>query len=309
MSSPSLHKCGICDGPTKPNYQMNDYQLQRCMSCGTIGVLKPPSESELAEYYDGFKFLVNIKNYQRVRTDAVHKWMTDLLGTGSSKTMLDVGGGGGFFARAFEEFGLGTSTYIDLDPEACEFAKSDMQLTNVICDRVENLGRHLANKQSFDFVYCRHVIEHLINPKPLIRHCAELLKPDGVFVLQCPNGMSKEGLLFPRYWMKFVRPLQASNGWNLMRSIRFSCSRNFGWGIDPVRHLWALSEAGIRSVFEDSSEFQIEFQTRLSPTRFTHPIGNPMDSWSEFQRSQAAFFVTPLSTACTWWRLFVARID
>ncbi|MDB4695136.1 class I SAM-dependent methyltransferase, partial [bacterium] len=122
------------------------------------------------------------------------------------------------------------------------------------------IGQHTSGKK-FDLIYCRHVIEHLVAPQRLVRECAELLTPEGVFVLQCPNGQSKEGLLFPHYWLKFLRLTRDSNEWGKTKTFLYSLSRRYGWGIDPPRHLWGITGNAIESLFASDDRYSVKIRT------------------------------------------------
>jgi len=197
--------------------------------------------------------------------------------------MLDVGGGGGFFAKAFEDFGFGEATYIDLDSEACQFAREKMKLSHVICDDIARIEQHCQDA-GFDFIYCRHVVEHLIDPVSLIKKCANLLTDDGVFVLQCPNGLSKEGLLFPRYWQKFLSKVVASNQWSWPRAFLFSLGPSYGWGLDPVRHLWAISEVGIKALFPEQTTYSARVYSASLVDPVYSPYWRPTDNWDRIAK-------------------------
>lgn len=90
--------------------------------------------------------------------------------------------------------------------------------------------------------------------------CAKLLSEGGVFIVQCPNGLSKEGLLYPRYWLRFLLKVKRSNNWGWMRSSLFSLTSKYGWGLDPIRHLWAVSGTGIAHLFKDSDDYLIKIK-------------------------------------------------
>ena len=272
--------CLFCGGRVAYAYTMGTYSLGYCKDCHTIGVLEMPSHAAISRYYQGFNFQTNSSQYQAIRSERIKKWMAGLVPTGTG-TVLDVGGGGGFFARAFEDFGFGESTYIDLDAEACQFARSEMKLKKVICDSVENINAHTED-QKYDFIYCRHVIEHLLDPVRLIKRCAELLSPQGVFVLQCPNGPSKEGVLFPNYWKKFLRIAKTSNNWSTGYAIYFSLLNRYGWGIDPMRHLWAISGKGIQASLNNDSRIEVKIKSASLADPVYSPYWRPNNRWERF---------------------------
>ncbi len=280
--------CLFCGGRVDHAYELRGRRLGHCSRCGTIGVLEMPRSDEIADYYQGFRFQADPKHYGVVHKEPIRRWMQD-LGLPPHARMLDVGGGGGFFAKAFEDFGFGSSTYIDLDGQACDFARSEMGLESVICDAVENIDQYLHG-QTFDFIYCRHVIEHLVDPVKLIHDCAKLLSPDGVFVLQCPNGTSKEGVLFPSYWMKFLRQARTENRWSRPYAALFSLSDRYGWGIEPIRHLWAISGRGIRESFRDQAEYRVRLSTASLADSVFSPYWRPKGLWERLAGTASHLF-------------------
>lgn len=283
-------KCVFCNGETQFAYRLGDYDLNSCSQCRTVGVSQFPSDEELHAYYDGFCFETDVKKYKRINTPQMKSWMQGIVGTSGEASMLDVGGGGGFFSRAFSEFGLGESTYIDLDDKACQFATNEMGLQNVIHDRVENLHKHVGEKR-FDFIYCRHVIEHLVDPVSLIKSCSKLLSDKGTFVLQCPNGISKEAVFYPRYWNKFLKPTCESNNWSRFKGFRFSLSKSYGWGIDPIRHLWAVSETGIRQLINNEDGYVTKVFSKSLRDPVFSPYWSPTDRLSKITKPFAAVLV------------------
>lgn len=152
-----------------------------------------------------------------------------------------------------------------------------MKLERVICDAVENIAAY-TTEQTFDFIYCRHVIEHLVDPCSLLKECAALLSERGVFVVQCPNGLSKEGVLFPNYWKKFLRVAMISNNWSRMYATVFSLSRQYGWGIDPIRHLWAISGKGIAEAFRGDARYDVRTRTASLADPVFSPYWQPCNT-------------------------------
>jgi len=269
----TIASCIFCGARRNDNaaYKMSGYNLYSCRLCNTVSVGEMPTDDELKEYYIGFKFQLNKNCYYKIINENFKRWMKSCINSQKRTSyMLDVGGGGGFFAKAFEDFNLGRSTYIDIDPYACDFAKNQMNLKFVICDSVENIEKHTGNKK-YDFIYCRHVVEHLKNPIDLIIKCAKLLTPMGTLIVQCPNGTSKEGIFYPDYWFKFLNRIKKENKWNLFYALYFSLTKNYGWGIDPIRHLWAISSKGIYKYFEHNKKFNV----KISTASLADPVFSP----------------------------------
>ena len=118
-----------------------------------------PDTELLNEHYQGFMGELSADMLPRFLASGRELFESFGARAGQSQSLLDVGGGGGFFSKAFEELGYGPSTYVDLDPESCRFAREGLGLERVIHGDVAELDKILDTQ--FDFVYSRHVIEHL----------------------------------------------------------------------------------------------------------------------------------------------------
>ena len=123
-----------------------------------------PTRDELVEFYDGFMFEANEKLYGRVKASFLMFLKYLDVPQGESR-MLDIGGGGGFHAKAFEDLGYGEASYIDLDPEACRFARAN-GIANVVCGNAESPD---DIDGEFDLVFARHLIEHLVDPVSVLK--------------------------------------------------------------------------------------------------------------------------------------------
>jgi SAM-dependent methyltransferase len=178
-----------------------------------------PDSSALESFYQGF--------HPNLKAEAVMGRL-DLAGAlfgylgmkpDGSRTFLDVGGGNGLFAKAFEVLGYGTSTYVDIDEVACRFVRNDLGIRSVrVCD-VRELDVGYA--EAFDLIYSRHLVEHLTDPLGFITKLASFRKPGGMLVVQCPNGDSLEYL--PYFYSNVrdrFRKIRQATGWSKGRLLR-----------------------------------------------------------------------------------------
>lgn len=272
--------CPFCHGSAEFVHWLNRQPIYRCEHCDTITTHPKPSPETLRSYYQGFRFQGLLQNYDLVKTETTRTWMASHVAPAAQ--LLDFGGGGGFYAKAFEDFGLGQATYIDIDHEACRFAKHRLKLENVVNGSLDTLSR--SPQPAFDLIICRHVIEHLPHPVATIDRLIDLLSPGGTLVLSCPNGTSKEGLLYPTYWRKFVEPLARSNGWSLPRSLWCSFTGDFGWGMDPPRHLWAISPRALHSTLVSRADIHFTLKTAsLAAPLYSpyHSSGSQLGRWRD----------------------------
>lgn len=239
-------RCAFCGGTASYIYHMGDYPIGQCESCKTGFVLTMPDEETLRALYDGFLSGLNADLVPRFCEIAADLYPQLNLQAGQDLKMLDIGGGGGFFCKAFEVLGYGPGTYVDLDPQSCRFAREELGLRTVFhCDAME-LKRHTRDK--FDFIYCRHLIEHLVEPTAFLEKVLGLLTDSGIFVVQFPNGDSLEYLAYTNLNINYRKDkIAQSSGLSRWKVLRIMLTGGILHGMDPPRHLWAISREGIRT--------------------------------------------------------------
>ncbi len=178
-------RCDFCGKFASHIYYMGEYPICKCSGCGTGFVYPMPDSSVLEKMYKGF--LPNLDaSRQGIYKEAVNKIIFQIgITPGKDYRMLDIGGGGGFFVKAFEELGYGQGTYVDLDPYSCRFAREELGLEQVYNCNAENVREYTTQK--YDFILCRHLIEHLVEPTLFIERVFDNLTTHGIFLLQFPN--------------------------------------------------------------------------------------------------------------------------
>jgi 2-polyprenyl-3-methyl-5-hydroxy-6-metoxy-1,4-benzoquinol methylase len=103
---------------------------------------------------------------------------------GRSGRLLDMGCGLGFFLQAMAPYAHWEAYGCEISPAAVRYARDTLGLPNVICGRPEeaDLPHH-----TFDIITLWDVLEHLLRPDPLLRHCHTLLKEGGLCFIRTPN--------------------------------------------------------------------------------------------------------------------------
>ena len=128
--------------------------------------------------------------------------------------LLDVGCGGGVFLERMRDFGWQVSG-LEL---AADVARRVEQRTGITI-HIGTLPHSDLAPQSFDAVTMWHVLEHVPDPRQILRCAAELLRPRGLLVVEVPNiasdtferfGNNWDGLELPRHFQHFSpKTLQA----------------------------------------------------------------------------------------------------
>ena len=128
--------------------------------------------------------------------------------------LMDVGCGSGATLNLALQLGW-QAEGLEMDPEAVRAAQAAG--LSVGDGGYERLSQ---TPLSFDCVNCSHVIEHVFDPKDLLRVVFEALKPGGTLLLATPNALSDVHRHFGRYWR----------------------------GLEAPRHLMIFSEATLRGL-------------------------------------------------------------
>lgn len=263
-----MNQCLFCESPLlRKIYKMGDYDIMQCSSCNSSTAFPLPSDEEISNYYDGFYNKHNTKKKQKIfKQKYFRKWFRS-FNLPVNPSMLDIGGGGGFYSFAFEYSMKGVADYVDLDPQSCDFAKNFLKITNVYNSDVADL----SDSKKYDFILSRHVIEHLKNPTELIDNALRLLNDNGVFLLIYPNADSIEYLGYPKRLRPRIDIIKSSNKLNIFKLIWLFISGKIAHGIDPIRHLHAISSRGVKEYLDKLSIYT--YEARTAP--LNHKIYSP----------------------------------
>ena len=139
--------------------------------------------------------------------------------------LLDVGCGNGAFLKMAQAAGWSVQG-IDFDPIAV--AEARRQGLAVDLGGIDQLA---AQAQTYDWITCSHVLEHVHEPQQLLQSLHRLLRPGGTLWLQTPNLNSIGHRTYGRDWV----------------------------GADPPRHLTLLTLTSLRSALEKAG-FQTSFR-------------------------------------------------
>lgn len=102
-----------------------------------------------------------------------------------SGSVLDIGPGKGFMVKLFLSWGLKVSC-VDIDSVlSAEFQKAGCDFK--VADLRKDSLPYADN--TFDLIWCSHVIEHLPDPLHLLSECLRVLRPGGVLVIRTPDLM------------------------------------------------------------------------------------------------------------------------
>ena len=119
----------------------------------------------------------------------------DSFGAGSGHTLLDVGCGGGFLSEEFAKNGARV-TGIDPSPHLLSTAKEHAAMNSLSINYIEGYGERIPlDDDSFDYVACCDVLEHVDDLDKVIGEISRVLKPEGLFLYDTINRTFKSYLM------------------------------------------------------------------------------------------------------------------
>jgi SAM-dependent methyltransferase len=105
----------------------------------------------------------------------------------AAASVLDVGGGPGYFAEAFRAAG---ASYAGVDPDVGELSARGEVAANTV--RASGLGLPFAGG-SFDLAYSSNVLEHVPDPTAMAREMLRVTKPGGTVLISWTPWLSPWG--------------------------------------------------------------------------------------------------------------------
>lgn len=181
--------CPGCGGPGKTrNYRVDDYDLYRCRNCSTeFLVLRPGGKAFEKTYWDAYKF----EGYSNPAALADYSARYAEIFTEARKyaprmnTVLDVGCGiGNFLAWAADPESIGPKSPVgaEVDTPAVDEARSRGFEVHYISELQSK-----CEPESFDVLTMWDVIEHLEDPSAAVGGVIDLLRQDGLMILETPD--------------------------------------------------------------------------------------------------------------------------
>lgn len=151
------------------------------MTINSINLEEVAKFSQLAQvWWDKNGPLKTLHDINPVRVQFIEKYSKI-----PQARILDVGCGGGILCEEMAKLGAKV-TGLDVDPAiidvAQEHAKNNQLDIDYVCQAIETY-----EAESFDYITCMEMLEHVSSPALIIQQCARLLKPGGCLFLSTIN--------------------------------------------------------------------------------------------------------------------------
>jgi 2-polyprenyl-3-methyl-5-hydroxy-6-metoxy-1,4-benzoquinol methylase len=206
-----LRYCPFCGASTAPyiidsrdyNRGVSDarYHYHRCAKCRSVSLINAPED--LDRYY--------IHGYHEVPADVARierrveheRYKIELVKRFMDKGhLLEIGPSWGAFCLLAKRSGFAVEA-IERNAECCEFLRKKIQVKALHSER-EAEALDLVSTPNVIALW--HVIEHMRDPRALLKRAAERLAPGGIAVIATPNPDAWQFRVFGRYWAHLDPP-------------------------------------------------------------------------------------------------------
>lgn len=198
--------CRLCgEHQLKPKFEVNNCSIVQCTQCRFIQAKDQPSATELeniynADYFDHGKY-VQDSAIQREQQRRMQLLKNSGLQDGS--TILDMGCATGDFISAakksYKVWGM------DISSHAIETARQqNPEISQQL--KIANSEQHEIPENHFDAIVLWDVIEHLWEPKAVLKQMKRWLKPNGFIFLSTPNIGAMTAKLMGKRWAFMTPP-------------------------------------------------------------------------------------------------------
>ena len=234
-----IDNCKICGSNSfKFSFEISDknlgisgkFKLNKCNNCGILFLNPQPTNKELEKYYPKEKYysLKTIKTKKNSQKTRLKIFLYDLYfgsnknlllkilfspikytvrGTkiAKNKRFLDIGSGSGQFVYDMRQLGLDV---YGIEPGKFDVKGAKNEKLNIL-----NLDLIKAKYPSnfFDIITINHVLEHVEDPKKVIKEMNRILKKKGFLIIGVPNSRFLAYRIFKKNWYQLDAPRHLFN--------------------------------------------------------------------------------------------------
>ena len=167
--------------------------IVKCVDCGLAFVNPLPNEKKILEEYSNFKD-ERFASQAEGREITFEKNLKDIGKYKKNGKLLDIGTASGSFLYIAKKRGWDVEG-IELNKYLIKWAKKNYKLDIKQGTLFQNKFSH-----KFDVITLWDVLEHVSNPTETLKKCNELLKEDGIFIVNYPDYKSRVAKFLGKKW-------------------------------------------------------------------------------------------------------------
>lgn len=233
------------------------YTLLRCSSCGVIYTLDPPEESEIKQY-DKLNLKLKLGDAPSGFMNRIYYYVRHIMlrrkarivereSYRTSGTLLNYGAKTGYFSHRMEKRGWKV-TSVEKYHEERVFSLEMFHHRMIDVPEMD-----MFHPESFDVITLWHVFEHCYHPNELLDRFYNLLRPNGVLIIACPNICSTDAMHYGPYWAAYDVPRHL-------------------WHFNPVSLSSLLSKHGFTLMHHEPLPFDCFYISILSEKQKRHHL-------------------------------------
>ena len=207
-----INKCPVCNfNKFSFLFNKNGFSFNKCNNCSYVFVNPRPDEKVLFSYYneDFFKGKIEFpgrwtKNYHEGTAAYIgrsKKILSEIINYNKGGKLLDIGCGLGYLIEQAEKAGWETTGLEISDYAIRECRRKHLKVKK---GQIEKLDRF---SNFFDVIVAQDVLEHVFKPEYFLNKVNNLLKTNGLFVLELPNNSSLRAILMGKAWIEYIPPV------------------------------------------------------------------------------------------------------
>ena len=187
--------CKCCDSQMVFFNEKNNFAFFHCKKCGFWTTRKSDNLLPAHNYFNEPAFLGELDSDWKILVgEAAHimdKKIDIMCKKGiefsNDKNFLDIGCSEGLYLAAMKELGWNTFGF---EVDEAKISRAKKKGLNVSAPRYS-----LLERESYDFIFSRHVMEHIPDFMMILNQAVSLLKVGGVLCVETPNMHSLLALL------------------------------------------------------------------------------------------------------------------
>lgn len=238
---PACHSTKINLVFTSRDYTVsqNDFQIFECSNCTLRFTQNVPNEENIANYYkhesyishtNEAKGLINtlyhlVRNYTLI---SKRKLISQFVKS-SSKKILDIGAGTGYFLNEMKQNGW---EVLGLEPS--EDARKVAFTTHQI-ELKDSSNLNSLSKNYFAVITMWHVFEHVHKSKEYFEIMFDCLTEKGVLVIAVPNYTSKDAEIYEQKWAAYDVPRHV---FHFSPQSLIQLAMQNGFSIKKIKPMW-----------------------------------------------------------------------
>lgn len=257
LTAAEMSSCPVCNQESVAVWTKFDHQLYECNHCDHLFCLPSQIENYVAqtygdEYFDGADGgYVNYLENKNHLINQGRKYSKVLSRHQPKGQLLDIGSAAGFLLKGFVDDGWkGVGIEPNLAMQTYATHQLNLDVRNLPFDDFET-------NEKFDAVSLIQVISHLPDLPQTLTRINQLLKPEGLFLIETWNRKSMTARVFSKNWHQYNPPsvlhwftktelanLLAQNGFEVIQQGRPTKWISIGNAAALLRHSYRESTIG-----------------------------------------------------------------